>query len=368
MLCWKRARWHENPRIRRRNPPVKHFRYLLPLALCGLLFAGCGGGGGQKPSADDVAVVSSDHVTLADYALALAEQKASLAAQGQKLPAAGSTAYAAMRTNLMNLLIQQAEIGLEAQKLGISVTPAEVAKQIQKIEKSSFGGSEKKFAAAVKQQGFSEDQVKAYLKEQILEQKVYKNITKSATVSKSDIATYYAANISQYQTPAQRKVEEILVGKGAKAQALANQIYSQVKGGADFAALAKKYSKDPGSKDKGGIFTANQGSDVPEFDAAVFDKSSKTNVPIKPVKTAQYGWFVIVPLADITPSKTTPEAKAAATIRKQLLSSKQQQVASDWMKNTQKGYCSGGKISYSKAYTPSPDPCTQITSSNPTTT
>src|SRR5262249_1061107 len=283
-----------------------------------------------------------------------------------KLPAAGSTAYAAMKTNLVNLLVQQAEIGQEAQKLGITVTPAEVAAQIKKIEKASFSGSEKKFDAAVKKQGFTQSQVQEYLKEQLLEQKVYKNVTKGATVSKGDIATYYAANISQYQQAASRKVEEILVGKGKNSQSLANQIYGQVKGGASFAALAKKYSQDPGSKDKGGIFTANQGSDVPEFDAAVFDKTNKTNVPIKPVKTSQYGWFVIVPLADINPTKTTPEAKAAASIKKQLLSSKQQQVASDWMTTTQKSYCSGGKISYTKAYTPSPDPCTTISSSNPT--
>jgi parvulin-like peptidyl-prolyl isomerase len=72
-------------------------------------------------------------------------------------------------------------------------------------------------------------------------------------------------------------VQEILVGKNK--ESLANQIYQQVQGGADFAALAKKYSQDPGSKDKGGNFTATQGSDVPEFDKAVFDSTAKTGQP-----------------------------------------------------------------------------------------
>ncbi len=344
---------------------MKHFRKLLPLLLAGLLFAGCGGSG-SKPSSDDVAVVGSDHVTLADYALALAEQKASLAAQGQTLPAAGSTQYAALKTQILDLLVQQAEIGLEAKKLGLTVTQTDVDKQIAKIVKASFGGSQKAFQAGVKKQGFTSEQIRAYLQEQLLEQKVYKQITKSATVTAADIATYYAANQSQFQKAASRSVEEILVGKNK--QALATQIYSQVKAGGDFAALAKKYSQDPGSKNIGGKFTATQGSDVPEFDAAVFNPKAATGVVIKPVNTSQYGWFVIKPLASITPTKTTPVKTATASIRKTLVSGKQQQLASAWMTKISKSYCSGKKIVFQSAYQPTTDPCATINSSNPTTT
>jgi parvulin-like peptidyl-prolyl isomerase len=346
---------------------VKLLRYLVPLAFVAALLAGCGGGGGAaKPAASDVAVVGGDHVTLAQYAFALAEQKASLAAVGQKLPEAGSTQYAQMKTDIIDVLVQQAEIGLEAQKLGLAVTPAEVAKQLAKLKKTNFGGSEKAYRASLKKQGFTDAQVRDYLHEQLLERKVYNQVTKGAKVSKADIATYYAANISQFQKAATRAVEEILVGKNK--QALANEIYSQLAGGASFAALAKKYSQDPGSKNKGGKFTATQGSDVPEFDAAVFAPGAKTGVLLKPVKTAQYGWFVIRPVAAVKAAKTTPESKAAPTIRKQLQSSKQQQTASNWMTNVAKTYCTGGKIVYQAGYTPSPDPCTTIESSNPTTT
>ena len=118
--------------------------------------------------------------------------------------------------------------------------------------------------------------------------------------TKEAIDAYYAANLSQYKKPATRAVQEILVGKNK--QSLANQIYQQLEGGADFAALAKKYSQDPGSKDKGGNFTATQGADVPEFDKAVFAATAKTNELLKPVNTAQYGWFVIKPTGDIKPA------------------------------------------------------------------
>ncbi len=161
-------------------------------------------------------------------------------------------------------------------------------------------------------------------------------------------------------------MQEILVGKNKAA--LANQIYKQLQGGADFAALAKKYSQDPGSKDKGGKFTATKGSDVPEFDTAVFSTGAKTGVLLKPVNTSQYGWFVIKPTADITPAKTTSESKARAAIQKQLESQSQQQLASTWMQKVVKTYCSGGKVDYQSGYTPSPDPCATLSTSDQTTT
>ena len=121
---------------------------------------------------------------------------------------------------------------------------------------------------------------------------------------------------TQYQKPASRPVQEILVGKNK--QALANADLPAGPGRRRLRRLAKKYSRDPGSKDKGGKFTANQGSDVPEFDKAVFDPTAKTGPLMKPVKTAQYGWFVIKPLADIKPAKMTPERRRGTTIQKQL--------------------------------------------------
>jgi parvulin-like peptidyl-prolyl isomerase len=185
-------------------------------------------------------------------------------------------------------------------------------------------------------------------------------------VSPSAIAAYYAANISQYQKAASRPVEEILVGKNQ--QKLANQIYTQLKGGASFATLAKRYSQDPGSKNKGGKFTATKGSDVPEFDKAVFDPSAKTGQLLKPVNTATYGWFVIRPLANVSPASVEAESQAAPAIRQQLAQSKQQQVASAWMTRVEKSYCSGGQIAYLTGYQPSPDPCATLNAPTPTTT
>jgi parvulin-like peptidyl-prolyl isomerase len=344
---------------------VKALRFLLPLAVLALLLAGCGGGSSPKVSNDDVAVVGSTHITQADFNELLAVQKASMKSSGQTVPTAGSTEYAQMRTNIINVLVQQAELAQEAKKLGLTITEAEVDKKLADIKKTSFGGSDAKYKAELKKEGFTDAQIRENLREKLLEQKIFDHVTKGAAATKSDIDAYYAANLTQFQKPATRDVDEILVGKNK--QALANQIYQQLKSGADFAALAKKYSQDPGSKDKGGQFTATKGQDVPNFDAAVFDPKNKTGVLIKPVKTPEYGWFVIKPVAEIKPAATTPEKDAISQIRTQLQQQKQQQLASDWMQKVTKSYCSG-HVSYANGFEPSPDPCAAIKAPNQTTT
>ncbi len=71
----------------------------------------------------------------------------------------------------------------------------------------------------------------------------------------------------------------------------AKKIAADLKGGADFAAIAKEKSKDPGSKDQGGdlgFFSKDQM--VPEFAEAAF-KLDKGQIS-DPVKS-QFGWHII---------------------------------------------------------------------------
>ena len=121
------------------------------------------------------------------------------------------------------------------------------------------------------------------------------------------IAAYYAAHKSEFKTPSTRAVRYILLGKN-KAD-LAAKLFTQLDGAprSTWCTLAKKYSQDPGSKDKGGHFTATQGSDVPEFDKAVFATTAKTGQLLKPVNSSQYGWFVIKPVGNISVGKVTTE-------------------------------------------------------------
>lgn len=71
----------------------------------------------------------------------------------------------------------------------------------------------------------------------------------------------------------------------------AEDIYNQLINGADFATLAKKYSEDPGSAEKGGdLGTFGKGVMVPEFEKVAF--SITPGAISKPFKS-QFGYHIV---------------------------------------------------------------------------
>ncbi|HTQ62629.1 MAG TPA: peptidylprolyl isomerase [Candidatus Solibacter sp.] len=123
-------------------------------------------------------------------------------------------------------------------------------------------------------------------------------IRQNIRIPDSQLEAQYKANIQQYQVPNRVHVEHILlltVGKtDAEVEEIkkrAEDILKQVKKGANFEDLAKKYSEDPGTKDKGGdLGWIVQGQTVPEFEKVAFSlpKGSISDL----VKT-QYGFHII---------------------------------------------------------------------------
>src|SRR5258708_27778380 len=91
-------------------------------------------------------------------------------------------------------------------------------------------------------------------------------------------------------------------------------ILKRARDGEDFAKLAKDYSEDPGSKDKGGEYTFPHGQMVAEFDAAAF--SLNTN-QISDIVTTQFGYHIIKLLEKI-PAKKVDLAKVAPEVKESL--------------------------------------------------
>ena len=108
----------------------------------------------------------------------------------------------------------------------------------------------------------------------------------------------YQANIQQYEVPDQVHVQHILLKTVGQTDALveetkkkAEDVLKQAKKGAKFDELAKKYSEDPGSKDKGGdLGWIRHGQTVPEFDKAAF---SLAPGQISDLVRTQYGFHII---------------------------------------------------------------------------
>ncbi len=146
----------------------------------------------------------------------------------------------------------------------------------------------------------------------------------------AEIERSYNENIEQYSTPEQVRASHILLkteGKDdAEVKAKAEDLLKQARAGADFAALAKKYSEDEGSAKNGGdLDYFGRGRMVPEFDQAVFAMEPGQ---ISDLVKTQYGYHIIK-LVDKKPSTTRPLADVKQQIQDQLSYERAQTQASD---------------------------------------
>jgi parvulin-like peptidyl-prolyl isomerase len=323
------------------------------VVLAALVAAGCGGGGSSKVPGDAVAVVDGKTITKADFDVALNRTKRGYKQQHRAFPKAGTTEYQQLRQSVLSYLVQTQELEQQAQKLGVKVTDKQIADRLDQIRKQL--GGEKALEAQAKANGLSlEDVRNVVIRPQLLSEGIYNKVTSDVKVTDKDVESYYKSHLSIYRQPESRDVRHILVSN----RALANKLYNRIKAGANFAALAKKYSKDPGSAAQGGKLTIVKGQTVGPFDQTAF-LLSKGQVS-RPIKT-QYGWHIIQALSDVKPAKTTPLDKTLkSSIRQQLLGQKKRDAMTKWVNDTKKQYAK--KIHYGVGYAP------PTTSSTPATT
>ncbi|HET7043387.1 MAG TPA: peptidylprolyl isomerase [Gaiellaceae bacterium] len=341
-------------------------RPLLVTALASLLLAvtlaGCGSSKVSVPDGS-VAQVADTSVPKARVDSLLTNAKASYKAQNKPFPKDGTAAYKTLRSQAIAYLVQAAMFEQQAAEMDINVTQKQVDAAIATIKQQSFGGSEKQFQAALKAQGLTKADVESDERLQLTETAIQKKVTGGVKVSDKDAKAYYASHTSSFTQPQSRSVRHILVAK----KALADSIYRQLRHGADFAKLAKKYSTDTGSKARGGKLTDVKGTLVPSFEKVAL--SLKTKEISKPVHS-QYGWHVIQALGPVEPPSVQPYAAASATIKQQLLQTKQTAAMNDWVKQTTKAFC-GDRVAYADGFAPSDkktDPCAVASTSSSTAT
>jgi foldase protein PrsA len=357
MLYWPRARQREETAA---NGAFSMKRLLLLFVFCvALLAAGCGGTTTASLQSDDAAVVGSTPVTKSEFQDLMGRAERSYKAQKKSFPKAGSAEYEQLKTQALTYLVQQAEFEQEADNMGIKVSDSDVDKRIEQLKKQFYGNSEKRYEKALAAQGVTAAEARDVIRQQIISERVFKEVTDNVKVSDTEAKAYYNSHKSQYAQPETRIVRHILVPK----KALADSLYAQLKSGANFSQLAKKYSKDPGSASNGGKLTISKGQTVPAFDKTAF--ALKNGELSQPIHT-QYGYHIIQALSAIKAAQTTPLSKVKQSIKLQLEQQRKNSVMTKWVEDKKKQYCKSG-IKYQVGYEPNPDPCASVTGATTTT-
>lgn len=126
----------------------------------------------------------------------------------------------------------------------------------------------------------------AYWKEHALKDLFLAKAVKEK-VTEEEAKKFYDERASQMAGEEEVKASHILVKTEDKAKEVAKKLLD----GGDFAALAKEYSEDPGSKDKGGVLGYfGRGQMVKEFEQVAFImQKGETSQPVK----TQFGYHII---------------------------------------------------------------------------
>lgn len=183
--------------------------------------------------------------------------------------------------NTLQQMVQEALILQYAKNNNITVTDDEINKREDDLKANFPNGS---WDEMLKARGLSEDDVKQALREQII---LDKALAKDVAITPAQIKQYFDKNHAAFDKPEQVKARHVLVAN----LATANKVEAALKSGQDFTAVAKQYSTDPGSKDKGGeLGFFRRGQMTPSFDKAAFSmKAGQISPPIK----SPFGYHVI---------------------------------------------------------------------------
>jgi foldase protein PrsA len=253
-------------------------------ALC-VSLAACNSGGGGN-----VAAVNGQGISRADF--------------DHKLESSPTA------KQVLGTLVQQQLLDQYARDKKIDVTQAEIDKKKDETKAHMQPGQ---FDQVVKSQGLSDADLNQIFKQQVI---IEKAVAPQMHVSESDIKAYFDKNRTLFDKPAQVRARHILVADEPKAK----EVLAKLKAGGSWDALAKQYSTDPASKDKGGeLGFFGRGQMVGPFQDAAF--GAKVNQIVGPVKSP-FGYHVIQ-VEEKKPAQPASFASAHDTIKTQLTQQQQ---------------------------------------------
>jgi foldase protein PrsA len=228
----------------------------------------------------------------------------------------------------MGTLIQNAWIEKEAKEQDVTVSDAEVQRQLATTKRQSFP-TEKAFQRFLKQSGMTEADVLERVRIQALAAALTRKVQSSAApVTDAQIQSYYDRNRAQFALPERRDVQIILT----RTEAQANAAKRAIQGGTSWAAATRQYSTDAASKATGGVLRGvSPGQQERALDQAAF--SARREVIVGPVK-GQFGYYLLR-VTSVTPARQTPLAEARDQIRTLLAQQGVQQKMSTFIRDFQ---------------------------------
>jgi len=236
---------------------------------------------------------------------------------------------------VLDQLIDQRIIVQEARQRGVVANEAQVSAEIERLQKQF--GDEQGFQAALAQRNLTMADVRRLLQLNLTVRALMPLVTK-IRVADDEVRKQFNEHRTQYDEAEQVHVSHILIRAGTgeeeeRARRTMVLIQGRLAKGEKFDALARQYSEDPGSKERGGdLGFVSRGSLVPEFEKVAFTlKAGEVSAPVK----TQFGYHVIL-VAEHKPARQATFDQVKEQIRGQLAQQKQEATFQTWLQAERK--------------------------------
>lgn len=178
----------------------------------------------------------------------------------------------------------------EAAAQGLAATDQEVKSYLEEVRRRA-GMTAEEFARALVEQGTTMEAYRARVKVDIERSHlIQREIASKVNVTPEEVRRYYRAHLADYSLPARVEVSHILIpvapdappAEVATARAKAEELRRKLLDGADFAALARKYSRGPGAREGGRLGEFARGEMLPALEKAAFSlKPGEVSEPVR---------------------------------------------------------------------------------------
>lgn len=247
------------------------------------------------------------------------------------VPEENTAEFKTLQANILDSLIVLVVLENHADKNNFKATQEEIDNAYQTIVDSY--PSESDFEAALTSKNISKVFLMDQLKNEVLREKIFADVTKNIAVTDEEIRQYYDSNRETlFNVPEQVQVSHILIKFNIpEGQELNEQIKTEaydkikviqekLKNGEDFATLAKTYSEDTENAESGGnLGFISAGQTIEEFEKAAF--ALKVG-EISDIVETTYGYHLIK-VTDHTDAYIKDFSEVTDTIKSYLLSNKQ---------------------------------------------
>lgn len=240
-----------------------------------LFFATSAWSKSEKKAEEVVAMVNGQPIVAKAVQAEIRGVLARLQEQGRKPTEAE---LAALRESIIEKMIKLELLSQESKKAGISFSSSDIDKELKGYKKGF--PDEKAFAKALGQAGITEAELRKHVgKNMVIQKFIDSNFKGKVQITEQEAKDFYNNNLEKFKQPELAHARHILIlakeadpkaDKDRKREKLA-QVKKKLQEGGDFTLLAKQYSEDPGSKERGGdLGFFPKGQMVKPFDQAVF--------------------------------------------------------------------------------------------------